>query len=203
MTGKELLHLRDPKFQIDMLEYVKQDPVHDYEVRPIDVRTREDRNIFFLVANGAIVGVLCVAFTNGLPGNINHLFDIHQPLVSLREATHAIFYSVFRTDVVSEIKNVGAELINAAGEWIRTNLPSVTNFVTMSPIPSLKRHFPEPPTEEDQIKALLERGRDPVAKFHLGNGATVYRIIPNADDSDMRQEQSYGWMVNYKYTSKD
>lgn len=203
MTTGELLHLRDPKFQQEMLEYVKQDPVHSYEVRPLDARVREDRNIFFLVVNGAIVGVLCVAFTNGIPAHINHLFDIHQPLLSLKEATHAIFYSVFRTDVATEIKNVGAELINHTANWIRTNLPSVSNFVTMSPIPSLKNHFPEPPTEPEKVKELLERGRDPVAKFHLGNGASVYKVIPNADDSEMRQAQSYGWMVNYKYTSKD
>lgn len=201
MPSGQLLHLRDPEFKPEMLEYVKQDPVHDYSLRPIDARIREDRNIFFLTVNGAIAGVLCVAFTNGIPGSITHIFDLSSPLLSLRDASHAIFYSVFKTNAATEIKNVGAELINSAARWILNNLPNISNFVTMSPIPSLTTHFKEPP-DEDQIKNILEEGKDPVARFHLGNGAQVYRILPNADPSDKRQEQSWGWMVNYLYDPK-
>lgn len=201
MATSELLHLRDPKFHPDLLEYVKQDPVHDYTERPINLRTREDKNIFFLSINGGIVGVLCVAFTTSLPTNITAIFDTSDTSIQLKDATHAIFYSVFRTDVPTEVKNVGAELINTAAKWIQDNLPNVTNYVTMSPIPTLSKHFKEPPEQEDEIRQLLERGRDPVAKFHLSNGARVYRVIPNADSSKKRQEQSWGWMANYHYTS--
>lgn len=201
MATSELLHLRDPKFHPDLLEYVKQDPVHDYNERPIDLRTREDKNIFFLSINGGIVGVLCVAFTTSLPTNITAIFDTSDASIQLKDATHAIFYSVFRTDVPTKVKNVGSELINTAAKWIQDNLPNVTNYVTMSPIPTLSRHFKEPPEQEDEILQLLERGKDPVAKFHLSNGARVYRVIPNADSSKKRQEQSWGWMANYHYTS--
>lgn len=201
MATSTLHHLRDPNFKLDWLEYVKQDPVHDYSERPIDSRVREDKNIFFLLTNGSVAGVLCVAFTTGIPNNIGSVFDLAQPVLEITDATHAIFYSVFRTDIPTEIKNVGAELINYAGAWIRENLPSVTNFITMSPIPSLRTHFRDRPDRVDEVFALLKDRKDPVARFHIGNGAEVLQVIPDADSSSKRQEQSWGWMVNYRYTT--
>ncbi|MEM6582481.1 MAG: malonyl-CoA decarboxylase [Pseudomonadota bacterium] len=41
--------------------------------------------------------------------------------------------------------------------------------------------------------------RDPVARFHLGNGACLYRIHRAADLSAKGREQSAGIMVNYLY----
>jgi malonyl-CoA decarboxylase len=43
------------------------------------------------------------------------------------------------------------------------------------------------------------RALDPVAQFHLGNGARVERLNPLADTSKRGLEQSYGMMVNYAY----
>lgn len=40
---------------------------------------------------------------------------------------------------------------------------------------------------------------DPVANFHLSNGASVYRLNWNADMSSNGLKQSYGMMVNYRY----
>ncbi len=40
---------------------------------------------------------------------------------------------------------------------------------------------------------------DPVARFHLGNGASVYNVHANADTSDKGRSQSFGTMVNYLY----
>lgn len=49
--------------------------------------------------------------------------------------------------------------------------------------------------------ARTPRGRpiDPVARFHLGNGARLERIDPMADLSEKGIAQSYGVMVNYRY----
>lgn len=49
---------------------------------------------------------------------------------------------------------------------------------------------------------LAKRGKyplDPVARFHLGNGAQVHQIHDSADLSDKGLSQSYGAMVNYLY----
>ena len=40
---------------------------------------------------------------------------------------------------------------------------------------------------------------DPVARFHLGNGARVHAIHAGADLSDSGMTQSAGAMVNYLY----
>lgn len=40
---------------------------------------------------------------------------------------------------------------------------------------------------------------DPVARFHLGNGASIFRLHAGADLSDKGMHQSFGTMVNYLY----
>lgn len=50
--------------------------------------------------------------------------------------------------------------------------------------------------------SVRRRGRrcmDPVANFHLSNGATLEQINPFADDSPARMKESFGVMVNYRY----
>ncbi|WP_371346789.1 malonyl-CoA decarboxylase [Ancylobacter sp. IITR112] len=44
---------------------------------------------------------------------------------------------------------------------------------------------------------------DPVARFHLGNGARLERINPFGDLSPRGMGQSYGLMVNYRYIAED
>jgi malonyl-CoA decarboxylase len=51
------------------------------------------------------------------------------------------------------------------------------------------------------LRAKNERGRplDPVARFHLGNGARLERLNFLGDVSDKGLSQSRGLMVNYLY----
>lgn len=44
---------------------------------------------------------------------------------------------------------------------------------------------------------------DPVARFHLGNGARIERLNPLGDSSPKGLQQSYGMMVNYLYDLDD
>jgi len=64
--------------------------------------------------------------------------------------------------------------------------------------------------ETDNLKALAarylvhaKRGDglpvDPVARFHLGNGASIYDVHAMADTSTNGLSQSFGTMVNYQY----
>ena len=48
-------------------------------------------------------------------------------------------------------------------------------------------------------KFSVRKGGNPVAKFHLGNGAQLYRINWAADLSKKGLRQSAGLMVNYLY----
>jgi hypothetical protein len=138
-----------------------------------------------------------VAYIQGLIDNIDEILDVASPVCL--QADHAVFYSVFRTDKPSGIQNTGARLIREAATWIHANRPEIQQFVTMSPIPNLSAHFAEPPTM-NAIMEFLSAQKDPVAKFHIRNGARILRIIPNADNSERRRTQSYGTMVNYGYT---
>lgn len=71
-----------------------------------------------------------------------------------------------------------------------------------------------PATAEDEREALMQlaavylcrikhrdgaRARDPVADFHLRNGAQVARLNWMADTSEKGLQQAYGLMVNYLY----
>ena len=53
--------------------------------------------------------------------------------------------------------------------------------------------------------ARNKRGRamDPVAHFHLSNGASVHRLNWAADTSTKGKAQSFGLMVNYEYNLKE
>ena len=57
----------------------------------------------------------------------------------------------------------------------------------------------------DSVSYLTESNRedllpnDPVARFHLGNGAILHKINLNADMSTKGMEQSHGVMINYLY----
>jgi malonyl-CoA decarboxylase len=77
----------------------------------------------------------------------------------------------------------------------------------------MKRQGLPPPESSERIEHLLawyltrawESGhsRDPVARFHLGNGARLERINRAADLSDKGVAQSLGFMVNYLYDLSD
>jgi malonyl-CoA decarboxylase len=55
------------------------------------------------------------------------------------------------------------------------------------------------------MHARTKRGApvDPVARFHLGNGARLERINFLADTSPKALQQSHGLMVNYQYDLAD
>ena len=94
-------------------------------------------------------------------------------------------------------------------------LPEIRNFVTLSPIPGLVKwlretgNFDADATAETHrqlaahylLNAKHHNGqpRDPVARFHLNNGALVGAVHANADKSKNGMAQSCGVMVNYRY----
>lgn len=94
-------------------------------------------------------------------------------------------------------------------------MPGLKTFVTLSPIPGLNAWLAdqeiEPQAEDtDRIRNLaahylLEAKKDsgapldPVARFHLGNGAQIHKVHASADVSKKGLKQSSGVMVNYLY----
>ncbi|KAI9475780.1 MAG: malonyl-CoA decarboxylase [Benjaminiella poitrasii] len=51
----------------------------------------------------------------------------------------------------------------------------------------------------DEKRSNRKHALDPVANFHLKNGACVHRIQWQADTSNKSRQQSFGIMINYNY----
>jgi malonyl-CoA decarboxylase len=137
-------------------------------------------------------------------------------------ADTAVFYSINNCQPGLAGVSFGNLLIKQVVSVLQAEHPRLKRFVTLSPIPGLRLwletegleflHRFESSDDETALKSIvaqyLTSGRgaklkDPVARFHLGNGATLERINANADLSSRGQQQSFGFMVNYLYELDD
>lgn len=195
---------------------------------------------------------------------VDHLSDRIEPIIRAamppddladkrQPPTTAIFYSISNCQPGLKGVSFGNFLIKQVAADLARELPSLTTFSTLSPIPTLRkwvrqsgasldRHLPADlvqrvleeskadtladgierlaavVTVDDLANAVLLRDvlirlgvryiaafgtdhgpRDPVAHFHLGNGARVERVNWMADLSAKGLRDSYGLMVNYLY----
>lgn len=156
-----------------------------------------------------------VALTRGIPGSIQGLLAEDRAVLPDEAADTAVFYSISNCQAGLASISFGNSLIKQVASDLSQALPGLGTFVTLSPIPGLRNwldQLPGPANESDaaQMRALAahyliaakrEDGLplDPVARFHLGNGAEVHRVHAEADLSDKGRAQSAGLMVNYLY----
>lgn len=211
-----------------------------------------------------------VALANGLAGSVQDLLaqgtDEATSTARAAHADSAIFYSISNCQDGLRGISFGNLLIKQVVEELRDELPGVTHFATLSPVPGLRRWLtarlaageaPEVVLTDAERGALFDAARlpstvrrdgaaavgvalaallrddawtqvmaacdalrpalvrmtaiyltqaphqgtriDPVARFHLGNGARLERInwMANADTAGIAA--SYGIMVNYRY----
>ena len=156
-----------------------------------------------------------VALTKGIPSSVQELLSEDRDSIVDDEADTAVFYSI--SNCQSGLANIsfGNSLIKQVAMDLSLELPGLKTFVTLSPIPGLNAWLAEQGIDvtaapEEQVRALaacylLEAKRDdgaprdPVARFHLGNGAQVHKVHANADISEKGMRQSRGVMVNYLY----
>ena len=134
--------------------------------------------------------MICTKISNDLVRSMKDIFND-----GVEGGVTAMFYTIFR--LPDALFGVGQRALAEAVNHFSAQ--GVKNFYTLSPIPSLRKHFASPPTEE-QVREFIQKRMDPVAKFHLGNGASLHAVNFDADSSEIRQEESWGIMVNYKYT---
>jgi len=140
----------------------------------------------------------------------------------------------------------GHFLIKQVAEEISREIPNISTFCTLSPVPGFADWLDKERTREgstmiderdraalvnldtegwwqmpgtrDAVREPLVRAaawyflhgrnkngtpRDPVARFHLGNGARLEQIDWLADTSSKALGQSHGLMVNYLYDLKN
>lgn len=154
-----------------------------------------------------------VALTRGIPGSVQGLLAEDRAAMAADETDTAVFYSISNCQAGLAGISFGNSLIKQVAADLAQELPGLKTFVTLSPIPGLSRWLEAQgltPEDDDALRALTayyllaaKRGDglplDPVARFHLGNGALVHQVHAGADLSEKGQTQSRGAMVNYLY----
>ena len=156
-----------------------------------------------------------VALTKGTPNSIQSVLLENRDAMAAGKADTAAFYSISNCQVGLAGISFGNSLIKTVVQHLLRELPQIRNFVTLSPIPGLVKwlretgNFDADATAETHMKlaahyllnAKHHRGQphDPVARFHLNNGALVGAVHANADKSKNGMAQSCGVMVNYLY----
>lgn len=155
-----------------------------------------------------------VALTSGVPGNIRTLLADDRERLRPEDADTAAFYSISNCQAGLSGISFGNSLIKQVAADLSMELPALKTFVTLSPIPGLGKWLERmgaalEPDDDLILRAaaryILTAKRtdglplDPVARFHLGNGAEVHAVHAGADLSPRGLEQSAGAMVNYLY----
>lgn len=182
-----------------------------------------------------------VALCKGTPNSIQALLTEDREPISADDADTAVFYSISNCQKGLRGISFGNSLIKQVATDLSRELPQLSTFVTLSPLPGFARWLRNDAAElsGDQIAELeaacdrlLETGDrmdivpwsdtlktfaaryllhakrgdgtplDPVARFHLNNGATLHALHALADISAKGLEGSFGVMVNYHYDLK-
>ena len=160
-----------------------------------------------------------IALSQEIPGSIQTILADRPDVSEERAPTTATFYSISNCQIGLAGISFGNSLIKTVVAELRREFESLNQFVTLSPLPQFSTWLTKQPedeadnTEETDLTALAacylihEKTAsgvplDPVARFHLGNGARIHALHANADTSKKGQAQSHGIMVNYLYDLK-
>ncbi|MGH8353755.1 MAG: malonyl-CoA decarboxylase [Pseudomonas sp.] len=178
-----------------------------------------------------------VALTRSMPAAIDEILQEQRPASQEPLAADtAVFYSISNCQEGLRGISFGNFLIKQVVEELAREVPGLKHFVTLSPVPGLRRwldglgedaqlsqaasdclkqlqraggNAPPASLKEPLLALAAEyflhakhadgRPLDPVARFHLGNGARLERLNWLGDTSASGLRQSAGLMVNYRY----
>jgi malonyl-CoA decarboxylase len=170
-----------------------------------------------------------VALTRGMSAHVQPLLDLKSPVAVPANADCAMFYSITNCQEGLRGISFGNLLIKQVAEELKREFPHLRRFATLSPVPGFRRWLGEhgapellkriedpawhlgevPEAVQTQLTRLCARyllhakqgdePLDPVARFHLGNGASLERLNWMGDTSEQGMGRSAGLMVNYVY----
>ena len=166
-----------------------------------------------------------VALMSETPTAIAPLLEVGRAPLLAHKASTAVFYSISNCQSGLRGVSFGNFLIKQVVEELKRELPDLDTFVTLSPVPGFAawlsgdgaKLFPAAPAGEAMPQAQLQRALahylllaktkrgaplDAVARFHLGNGASLARVNWRGDVSPKGTKQAHGFMVNYLYDLK-
>ena len=167
-----------------------------------------------------------VALTKEIPGSIDAVLSDQRTPLEADQAKAAVFYSISNCQKGLTGISFGNLLIKQVVSELSLTCPQIESYVTLSPIPGLNKWLATQTEDEthgqtaqtildgtatpEDVRAMAARYLllakrddglpvDPVARFHLGNGAEIHDVHADADTSSNGMAQSSGAMVNYLY----
>jgi len=170
-----------------------------------------------------------VALTDQVPRGIGEILQRDPGADTPENPSCAIFYSISTCHRGLAGVSFGNFLIKQVATSLKLRFPQLKTFATISPVPGFRRWLDAQAKVEDSVAALVEefdteadeelRGAletlaasylleqkndkneplDPVARFHLKNGAILERINILGNPSDKGMKSALGTMVNYVY----
>lgn len=194
---------------IDMLARDKVHPIVNDNDK-VEQRRTDPHTLFFGMFHlNRPVMLLQVSLQTEIPYCLDQIFA---SMNAERGNTVAVFYSISLLEDGLVGLGFGEQFLHAVVKELRETHRSIATFVTMSPMPLFRQWLADRdmadvnPDQTDLLMPLAaqylvpESGVliDPVARFHMSNGAQLYRI--NHHPSNL--EESYGCMVNYLYDMK-
>ena len=168
-----------------------------------------------------------VALTSEIPFQINAVLETERKMLDPNDASCAIFYSISNCQKGLAGISFGNFLIKQVAQALQGEYPNLKNFLTLSPLPFFSTWLEKTEPSKfsnfaaiDWVNASEENKRDlveaagkyflnstrkdkqpndPVARFHLGNGALLDRVNLGGNLSNKGLSESFGMMVNYRY----
>ena len=168
-----------------------------------------------------------VALMKNIPSKIQDVLEEKRDFLEPDEANVAVFYSISNCQKGLSGISFGNFLIKQVANDLKFEFDSIKKFVTLSPVPGLRNWIKnkkpkfemtlekfkkseqflkvEPSLMNCAGNYFLKSDRsdgmpnDPVARFHLGNGASLEQINYLGDTSLNGLNLSGGLMVNYLY----
>ena len=168
-----------------------------------------------------------IALTSDLPENIDQILNATRSSRNLNKLNKAIFYSISNCQRGLDGISFGNYLIKDVVRYIQAEIPSIKEFFTLSPVPGfmewmrinnndfyidLNSNLSAETIRENKksLDGLVRRyllvtnrkdkkPNDPVTRFHIGNGASMYQINFLADTSENGLKKGCSFMINYRY----
>tara|TARA_R110002051_G_scaffold70936_2_gene127847 strand:+ start:4698 stop:5996 length:1299 start_codon:yes stop_codon:yes gene_type:complete len=167
-----------------------------------------------------------VALTEEIPKSIDAVLSNNRTPLEADQAKVAVFYSISNCQKGLTGISFGNLLIKQVAAELALECPQIDAYVTLSPIPGLNTwlqtqrddpvHGPiasavlNSAAQPQDVRVMAARylmdakrsdglPLDPVARFHIGNGAEVHAVHAGADTSANGAAQSSGAMVSYRY----
>ena len=161
-----------------------------------------------------------VALTDHIPHSIQEILADDRPVLNDDAFTTATFYSISNCQKGLAGISFGNSLIKTVVRELSADMSAIKQFVTLSPIPRLAKWVASEDIDADGLadaeiapaltahylchaKRADGQPADPVARFHLNNGALIHAVHQHADTAPLAQKQSFGMMVNYLYQVPD